>query len=145
MVVALGVGLPTEAHAQSSGFNGTQATTYTLTTGANTQTFTFGPNTVIGPTGLHMPGVTGDSITPWNIINQGQINGGNGGGNDQSIFLTTPGSSVTNSGTITYGVSVGSGAGGTLTNLASGTITGAAGATNVINAGRPSALTEAAS
>ena len=33
---ALGVGLPTEASAQSSGFNGTQATTYTLTTGANT-------------------------------------------------------------------------------------------------------------
>jgi hypothetical protein len=50
MVVALGVGLPTEAQAQTSSFNGTQATTYTLTTGANTGTFTFGPNTVIGPT-----------------------------------------------------------------------------------------------
>jgi hypothetical protein len=100
MIAALGVGLPTEAHAQSSGFNGTQATTYTLTTGANTATFTFGSNAVIGPTGVHMPGVTGDTITAWNIINHGQINGGSGGGTDQGIFLTTPGSSVTNSGTI---------------------------------------------
>ena len=71
MVLALGVGLPSEAHAQSSSFNGTQATTYTLTTGANTQTFTFGPNAVIGPTGGPTPGVTGDTLTNWNIINQG--------------------------------------------------------------------------
>jgi len=63
VVVALGVGLPTEASAQSSGFNGTQATTYTLTTGANTQTFTFGPNTVIGPTVAGTLGVTGDTLT----------------------------------------------------------------------------------
>jgi subtilase-type serine protease len=137
MIVALGVGLPTEASAQSSGFNGTQATTYTLTTGANTATFTFGSNTVIGPTAVQTPGVTGDTITAWNIINQGQINGGGAGGVDQGISLTTPRSSVTNSGTITYGVSLG--AASTLTNLASGTITGnsfsAVTATNVINAG----------
>jgi hypothetical protein len=138
MIVALGVGLPTEAQAQSSGFNGTQATTYTLTTGANTATFTFGPNTVIGPTAAATAGVTGDTITAWNIINQGQINGGGGGGFAQGIFLTTPGSSVTNSGTITYGLSLG--AASTLTNLAAGTITGnsfsGVTATNVINAGR---------
>jgi hypothetical protein len=121
VIVALGVGLPSEASAQSSGFNGTQATTYTLTTGANTATFTFGPNTVIGPTVLGTAGVTGDTITSWNIINQGQINGGGGGG--AGIFLDTAGgNSVTNSGTITEGVSLG--AGSTLTNLAAGTITG---------------------
>ena len=50
-------------------FNGTQATTYTLTTGANTPTFTFGPNAVIGPTAPTTPGVTGDTLTNWNVIN----------------------------------------------------------------------------
>jgi outer membrane autotransporter protein len=138
VIVALGVGLPSEANAQSSGFNGTQATTYTLTTGTNTATFTFGPNTVIGPTVLGTAGVTGDTLTSWNIINQGQINGGGGGGHSTGIFLDTAGgNSVTNSGTITYGVSLG--AGSTLNNLAAGTITGNGAssitATDVTNAG----------
>jgi outer membrane autotransporter protein len=134
MIVALGVGLPTDASAQSASFNGTQATTYTLTTGTNTATFTFGPNAVIGPTGGPTPGVTGDTLTAWNIINQGQINGGSGGGYDFGIFLKTAGgNSVTNSGTITGGVSLG--VGSTINNLASGTIAGSAGATFVTNAG----------
>ena len=120
MIVALGVGLPTEAQAQSSGFNGTQATTYTLTTGANTPTFTFGPAAVIGPTAPGTPGVTGDNLTSWNVINQGQINGGGAGG--YGIYLHNPGGgdSVTNSGSITNGVRVS----GNLANLAGGTITG---------------------
>ncbi|MGB7077241.1 MAG: autotransporter domain-containing protein [Xanthobacteraceae bacterium] len=138
----LGVGLPTEAQAQSSSFNGTQATTYTLTTGTNTQTFTFGPNTVIGPTAPGTPGVTGDTLTGWNVINEGQINGGGGSSRlGQGIYLNTAGgNSVTNSGTITQGVNLH--AGGNVTNLASGTITGDSAygnrsvqATNVTNAG----------
>ena len=50
ILVALGVGLPTGAHAQTSSFNGTQATTFTLTTGVDSSPFTFGPNANIGPT-----------------------------------------------------------------------------------------------
>jgi hypothetical protein len=138
LVVALGVGLSTEAHAQSSGFNGTQATTYTLTTGTNTATFTFGPNAVIGPTAPGTAGVTGDTLTAWNVINQGQINGAGGGFFGPGILLTTAGgTSVTNSGSITGGVQVG--VGGSVSNLAGGTITGnlvdSVIATDVTNAG----------
>ena len=140
MIVALGVGLPTEAQAHSARYNGTQATTYTLITGSKAATFTFGPNAVIGPTVAGTAGVTGDTLTSWNIINEGQINGGVGGSVlSQGIFLNTAGgNSVTNSGTITQGVILG--AGGTLTNLAAGTITGTApftyvSATHVTNAG----------
>jgi outer membrane autotransporter protein len=133
MVVALGVGLSTEARAQSSGFNGTQATTYTLTTGANTATFTFGPNTVIGPTAPGTPGVTGDTLTGWNVINQGQISGGGGGGGYGILLTTAGGTSVTNSGSITGGVQVGGN--GSVSNLAGGTITGAVSARDVTNAG----------
>ncbi len=130
----LGVGLPTEAQAQSSSFNGTQATTYTLTTGANTQTFTFGPNAVIGPTAPTTPGVTGDTLTGWNVINEGDINGGGGAAQGVGIYLNTAGgNSVTNSGSITEGVELK--AGGNVTNLASGTIAAAITATNVTNAG----------
>jgi hypothetical protein len=126
MIVALGVGLPTGASAQSSGFNGTQATTYTLTTGANTLTFTFGPNAVIGPTAPGTPGVTGDTRTNWNVINQGQIGGSGGGIPDAGIYLhTLGGNSVTNSGSITNGVALISGP-SSLANLAGGTITGRA-------------------
>jgi outer membrane autotransporter protein len=138
VVVALGVGLPTEASAQTASFNGTQATTYTLTTGANTQTFTFGPNAVIGPTAPGTAGVTGDTLTAWNVINQGQINGAGGGFFGPGILLTTAGgTSVTNSGSITGGVQVG--VGGSVSNLAGGTITGnlvdSVIATDVTNAG----------
>jgi hypothetical protein len=130
MVVALGVGLSTEAQAQTSSFNGTQATTYTLTTGANTGTFTFGPNTVIGPTTPGTPGVTGDTLTGWNVINQGQISGSAFG---IGIDLTTAGgNSVTNSGSITGEVRLG--AGGSVSNLAGGTITSVL-AADVTNAG----------
>lgn len=138
MIVALGVGLPTEARAQSSGFNGTQATTYTLTTGANTATFTLGPNAVIGPTVAGTPGITGDTLTGWNVINQGQISG-SGGGIGSGIFLNTAGgNSVTNSGSITNGVLLF--AGGSVTNLVGGTINGTvnvggAGVVSVTNAG----------
>jgi outer membrane autotransporter protein len=135
MIVALGVGLPSEASAQSSSFNGTQTTTFTLTTNIDTATFTFGPNTVIGPTAPGTAGVTGDTVTNWNIINQGQISGG-GGGIGFGIYLNTPGgNSVTNSGSITAGIFLR--AGGSVSNLAAGTITGdVIGATNVANAGR---------
>ncbi len=67
LVFALGVGLTTPARAQSASFNGTQATTYTLTTSTNTATFTFGPNALIGPTAAGTAGVTGDTLTGWNI------------------------------------------------------------------------------
>jgi hypothetical protein len=124
MIVALGVGLPTEASAQSSGFNGTQATTYTLTTGANAATFTFGPAAVIGPTVAGTHGVTGDTLTNWNVINQGNITGGGAGFTSAGIYLHTPGgNSVTNSGSITDGVYLVSG-NSSLANLAGGTITG---------------------
>ena len=90
VVLTLALGLSGEANAQSSSFNGTQATTFTLTTGTNTATFTFGPNAVIGPS---TPGVTGDALTNWNVINQGQINAGASG----IILNTVGGNSVINS------------------------------------------------
>jgi outer membrane autotransporter protein len=109
--------------------NGTQATTYTLTTPANTLTFTFGPNANI-TAAPGTPGVTGDTLTNWSVINQGQITGG--GGLCAGIYLNTPGgNSVTNSGSITNGVSLRGNGNSSLANLAGGTITGNA----VVNSG----------
>ena len=138
MIVALGVGLPSEASAQSSGFNGTQATTYTLTTGANTPTFTFGPAAVIGPTVAGTNGVNGDTLSNWNVINKGQISGSGGGIPGAGIYLHTPGgNSVTNSGSITNGVYLTGNGNSSLANLAGGTITGNANITSgtMTNAG----------
>jgi hypothetical protein len=96
MAFALGVGLSTEARAQST-FNGTQATTFTLTTPANTSPFTFGPAANIGPTAPGTDAVDGDTLTNWVVFNKGQLSGGASG-----VVLSTPGgNSVTNSGSIT--------------------------------------------
>jgi outer membrane autotransporter protein len=124
VALALGIALPSDAQAQTSSFNGTQASTYTLTTPANTPTFTFGPSANI--TALPgTPGVTGDTLTNWNVINQGQITGGGGGFFGAGIYLNTPGgNSVTNSGSITNGVSLRGIGNSSLANLAGGTITG---------------------
>ncbi|MGH6777337.1 MAG: hypothetical protein ACRECL_04915, partial [Bradyrhizobium sp.] len=100
LATALGVGLSGEASAQSSSFNGTQATTFTLTSGVDSSTFTFGPNANIGPTAINTDGVTGDTLTNWNVINLGQISGGAGIANGISLN-TVGGNSVTNSGSIT--------------------------------------------
>lgn len=126
LALTLGAGLSGAARAQSSSFNGTQATTFTLTSGVNTSTFTFGPNTNIGPTAINTNGVNGDTLTSWNVINQGQISGGANIANG-IILNTVGGNSVTNSGSVTgsiNGVAL-VGTGSTLTNLAGGTLTGA--------------------
>jgi outer membrane autotransporter protein len=134
-VLALGLGLSSEAHAQTSSFNGTQATTFTLTTGVDSSPFTFGPNANIGPTAVGTDGVDADTITNWKIINQGQINGGQNG-----VSLATPGgSSLINSGTITgtsRSVIFAFDAPGSLTNQASGTLNGnVIGVSSLINSG----------
>jgi uncharacterized protein with beta-barrel porin domain len=135
MVVALGVGVSTGASAQST-FNGTRATTYTLTTGTNTSPFTFGPQTNI-TTALVTDAVDADALTDWNVTNQGVLHGLNG------IRLLSHGT-VTNSGSITGsgGVGVYLGGGGSVTNQTGGTISGivsgvriSGGAGQVTNAG----------
>jgi uncharacterized protein with beta-barrel porin domain len=117
MVVALGVGLSTEASAQSS-FNGTRTTTYILTTGTQTSPFTFGPQTNITTT--FGDAVDADAATNWNVTNKGLIKGDNYG-----VFLGSLGT-VTNSGSITatHGAGVYLSAGGTIINQAGGAITG---------------------
>src|SRR5579871_1573669 len=66
MALALGVSLASEANAQTT-FNGTQATTYTLTTGVQTNPVTFGPQTNINTVAVQIDAVDGDAGTNWNI------------------------------------------------------------------------------
>src|SRR5438552_1452486 len=93
--LALGIALSGQAHAQSS-FNGTRTTTYRLVTGVQTSPFTFGTAAYINTTYPAM-GVTGDTITNWNVINNGRIKSEAIG-----IYLGSPGgNSITNAGAIT--------------------------------------------
>jgi uncharacterized protein with beta-barrel porin domain len=120
MALALGVGLSTEAKAQSS-FNGTRTTTYVLTTGTQTSPFTFGPLANITTTTSSNPeAVRADAGTNWNVTNHGTLSGFNSG-----ILLFGSGT-VTNSGylagTTNFGVALG--AGGSVTNQLGGVISG---------------------
>jgi hypothetical protein len=138
MVLALGVGLSTEASAQTT-ISGNHTSTITLSNYPSGNPFTFSPGTTVTVS----PGdaVDGNNSLQWTLTNNGALTGGSG------INLTSR-STVTNVGSITgtnvdgvilssggivsnqaggsigglgYGVSV-TGAAGTVTNI--GTITG---------------------
>jgi hypothetical protein len=100
MGLALGVMLPGEAHAQCV-VNPVQGYTYVLSLCGNP--ITFGPKTNINinpfyPTG--MSGVANFYALVWNVTNLGNIQGWSQGPITAGIFIASPGSTVTNIGTI---------------------------------------------
>jgi hypothetical protein len=142
--LALGVAAPREARAGPGTVNPSQTFTYVLGT-YNPTTFGVGAG-IYAASGA---GVYGGSGAAWNVANLGVIQG-----SDLGVFLKSPGSGVTNAGSIStttgsYGQGVYLTGGGTLNNKSGGAIIGSGfggravsvigGAGNVTNAGSISA------
>ena len=98
MGLALGV-RPAERGAGAVRVNPVQSVTYDLSSACNP--ITFGPATNISPPGPSANGVYGDSSMPWNVTNNGSIQGvAQGSGYYAGGSLASSGSIVTNTGTI---------------------------------------------
>jgi fibronectin-binding autotransporter adhesin len=146
VVVALGVCVPGAAQAQTT-VNPVQTTTFTLNAAQNP--IIFGSTTSIDTSATPAAdAIFGGGGTAWIVTNQVNILG-----NRRGVSLGGAGSSLVNSGTISETTNlVGSAGvfltnGGTVTNLASGTISGSAGIQidgargSVVNAGTISVTT----
>jgi outer membrane autotransporter protein len=132
-IVALGVCIPGDAHAQTTTIHPVQGTTFILDSAQNPITFDSQTNITI--TGSSAAAVTGGAGTAWDVTNLGTLAGTSNG-----VFLSGAGSKFTNGGggTISGGATdsvVELFAGGTVINQANGTISGGLNGITIIGGG----------